>query len=593
MRRSLTLALTLGLCIACAADPPLASPCGHARVEVSLTTPGDRSELDLLLVLDGSPATSAWRPAAATELARLVRVFGSGDVDADGARDFTPAHLLHVAVIDTDMGTGAISGAPACDGGSGSDGRFHTLASGTGGCPSEFAASHPEGIFAFTAGRDDPDVLAADVACVLDAVERPCAYSRAGDAVLAALDAARQPGFLGAEAELGILVVTAQDDCSTLAPEILSSADPYGAVSPGLRCDSFADELRSIDELARQLMSLRPGHPERLHLGVAAGVPIALAGMDPATILADPAMDPRADPAAPERLAPACVRASDGALAFPASRWAHLAQALDAAGASSTLQSICNASLGGLGDTTTELLPERIWGLCLPRPIDADADGFVPCVLTMTLPAIGTTTEPEHCADLPRPEAFELDSVLRVVDPVDGSVREREVCRVRQVGRATAGIDAGWAYDDGSPDLPAGWSALPLGCQQRVGLSVIAPGHDVELRAICDERLLPGGTAVVVLGTPCDPATGTTTHSPIETCALGRVVTGDIRSAALACDAFDRSCQRACATDADCAQLPGFVCDLRVASDYFEGDVPTGLDPGAIRGFCFDPSCAR
>lgn len=594
--RTLLVVLLLAAELGCASQPAPATPCGSARVEVTITTPPDDSEVDLLIVLDGSPSMTAFAPDVVTALRGLIRELASGDRNADGILDFTPAHSLHIAVIDPDMGTGAASGAPACDAGPGDDGRLLTRGTGASGCAADYATTHPGGVFAFTAGRDDPDALATDVGCVLGAIRSDCAYDRAVDAILAALDTGRDTGFLSPEALLAIFVLTAQDECSTTQPEIFSDAAPFGGVAPGLRCDAFTDQLRPTDDVASKLLALR-ARPELLLLGIASGVPAALAGMDPAVILAAPALDPHADATQPDRLAPACTRGSDGAIAFPAARWARIAQALNAVGAATTLQSICNAPSidaladGGIyGDGVG-----HIEGLCLPRPIATDADGVAPCELTMTLPAIGTSREPEHCRDLDHAEAYTLDHVVSLVDPIDGTPRSREVCRVRQVGRAGAGIDAGWAYDDGSPALMPGWSSLGLGCAQRAGLSVIGWGHGVDVRIVCDERILPASGAAAQLGSPCDPATGMTVTSPPVPCSTAHVVNDDATSGALTCDAFGRSCQLACATDADCpgGGAIGMVCDLRSAIEYFPDGVPGGVAPSDVRHVCVDPSCRR
>ena len=142
----------------------------------------------------------------------------------------------------------------------------------------------------------------------------------------------------------------------------------------------------------------------------------------------------------------------------------------------------------------------------------------------------------------------------------------------------------GWAYDDGDPRLPAAFSWLPASCAQRIGWSVIETGHGTELRVSCDESILPGSNRVVQRGAFCDPTTGAVQGTTIG-CS----------SAELSCDAFDRTCQLACATDADCVNggLAGFICDRRIAREYFPNGVPSGVVPNAIHGVCVDWNCGR
>jgi len=516
--------------------------CGRARVEVTLTTPSNDTEVDLLLVIDGSPSMDAFRDGVVNGLSDVVREVASGDHDGDGVIDFEPARRLHVGVIGTELG--------ACAGAA--DAGFRTIGTGVGGCATDYGAVHPRGLLSFRAGRDDPDQLASDVRCLMGAVQTRCPFSRATDAITRALEESINPGFLSDGAVLAILVVSAQDDCSTSHPEIFQPALPAGTPQ-GVRCSAAADQLTNIDEVASALRARRP-NPALLFVSIASGVPPSLAGVDPSILLADPALVERIDPAHSDRLVPACTTSSH-ASAAPARRWTELARALNADGAQTTVQSICNPDLHPLADVYVERGTETRYGICLPRGLAVDAQGLVPCELTMALPPIGTSVEPEHCSDLPSPEAFQLDHVEAVTDPVDGTLRSREVCRVRQVGYAGAGTEVGWSYDDGSPQLMPAWSWLPMGCTQRIGLSAFEPGHEWELRAICDESVIAATHSAASRGLFC--GTGRTD------CSLGHAIDGDTTSATLSCNDVTHTCELACTSDEDCVAggLRGFVCD--------------------------------
>jgi hypothetical protein len=71
---------------------------------------------------------------------------------------------------------------------------------------------------------------------------------------------------------------------------------------------------------------------------------------------------------------------------------------------------------------------------------------------------------------------------------------------------------------------------------------------------------------------------------------MGHAIDGDTTTVALGCDAFTRSCQIPCTSDADCGEVDAALrCDLRSPSAYFDTTPPAGLP--ATRGFCLDPSC--
>jgi hypothetical protein len=576
--RAAVLALVLA---SCAPGPPAGpSACGgHAQLGITTTFLPTTNEVDLLFVVDSSPAMAGHERHVHDQIARLVEIVASGDATLDGVRDWYPPDVVHVAVVTTDAGTSPFTDHCSADG---DDGAFRTRSADPLLCIDDLGGAYPDGVLTFHDGRDDPHQFAGSVACVASAGSGGCAFDRGMDAIRRGLDAMHGPGLPG-EGVLGIVVITAGDDCSASDPTLYSEDASVASVPLGRRCDTFAARLAEIEDTADAILAARSS-PSLIVLSVVSGIPTAVEGRDPAVVLADPAMALVADPADATRLAAACV-SSDGARATPAVRWTRLVQSLEARGAGANLVSICSATF----DRALEMSSfgtELRFGICLPRPLRVDAEGRVPCDLMLALPLLGTTTRTVHCSELESPEAYELDHIEVATDPFDLARRQREICRVQQLPRGASGSDAGWRYDDGSS------GELPADCEQGISLRHIQVDPNVEARLLCDEILLPATDAAAQLHTACDPETGMTDEVPSVSCTIGRAAEN---GGTLACDAFARSCELPCATDADCAAggLPGYACDLRDANTFFDGGTPAGIDPTAARAFCVDLTCVE
>ena len=149
-----------------------------------------------------------------------------------------------------------------------------------------------------------------------------------------------------------------------------------------------------------------------------------------------------------------------------------LAAALASSGASVSVQSICQADFSTAFDGVLAAVGDRLADACLETGYTPAADGTIGCELYERLPAAGGD-QPWQCSDLPSSEAY-----TRVgVDEGGG-----EVCRIAQIGRAGAGTEPGWVYDDGS--LGA-FSMLPRGCARRIAFSVITPVRGATLQVVC------------------------------------------------------------------------------------------------------------
>jgi hypothetical protein len=597
-------------------------PCTTSTQEVLAENDGPDA-VDLLVLVDDSTSMAEHQAALAEQLPRLIQVLTSGDRDHDGAVDFRPVRSLHVGIVSSDMGLGPITGVPSCNPGFGDDGVLLTRSPHpASGCQADYAGTYPRGIFDFAlGGGTTPTQFASDVACVgmlgtggcglefeLEPILKALApapdpngnsivnWTRpgyrpplfAGNTVGHGSDPATNGGFLRPNSVLAILTVNDEDDASTDDFEIYSPTNPmYSSAELNVRPVAFADHLYPVQRYVDGLLGLRQTASFLVYATIT-GVPLPLSGHSPTEILADPSMTPRIDPAQPDRLVPVCTDTAGGQSAVPGRRMVQVAEGLAAAGATASVHSICNGDFAPAIDDLVARLAEALDSVCLERSVNPDAEGNVPCELLELLPAIETGGP--RCASLPHPEAYTYVRTEAYPQP-DGGTLHRELCRVRQVGRAGAGVQAGWAYDDGNPALGA-WSALPTGCGQRVGFSVVSAMTGSEVALLCTETVLPATTARVQLGDFCDPSNGATTNRQ-GLCSEGHAVAGNPQ--VLACDPFARACEVACTTDADCTEagLLSYVCDRRTALEVYgsASQIPSDLSPDTVRGFCVNPTC--
>jgi hypothetical protein len=595
------------------------NPCTRSRVGDTVQVT-NVDKVDLLLMIDNSNSMTEEQISIVTEIPRIINILTSGDRDADGMRDFTPARSLHVGIVSSDMGTGTVSGIESCSAGFGDDGIMFNHGSTGTGC----MASYPSAIFDFQDGRDDPATFSTAVGCVAALGTDGCGFEHQLESPLKALSLVpqadgsspvtwtrpgyRPPVFLGAtfghggaggtndgfmrpDSALAIIVITDEEDCSALDPSIFDRTDArYSSVDLNLRCHTFVDAQYPVQRYIDGFIGLR-SQSSLLIFGAITGVPpdAVASGLGYDAILGLEEMTERIDPVLHNRLLPSCTAPAGRGVAYPPRRIVQVAQGLDRLGASTTVQSICNTSFTGAVDVIIEKISAALAGACLPRELNPDAEGNVPCDVFQLLPQIGGSAEFQHCADLFNPDAFELER--EEVTTVGGTEVRRELCRVRQVGRAGAGTVSGWYYDDGDPRLGAA-SMLPAGCGQRIAFSVAQPVTGAEVRLECFQTILPGTGAAAQLGSFCDPSTDLVSGSTSVHCSDGIATPGYLMSN-LACDAFDRTCQVDCTTDSDCtaAGLLSYVCDHRSADEVYGDARPMELPADQIHNFCVNPTC--
>ena len=305
-------------------------------------------------------ANTIWRPSGET----LKPVAGALPTFVNVASN-SYGLSLHLAVITTDMGTGAFD---TC--GPGDGGRFQATARAD--------CSGPRGNFldmdvdSYGNPRNNYDGdLSAALACILPEVGQGCAYGQPVAAIEAALDGSvsENDGFLRSDAPLVVLVVTGGDDCTASDPLLFDpdQADTLGPLTPfrcfehGVTCDRAVDRepgtyqsctpredpaaVRDTRSIVSFLADFEPW-PGNVVVGLIAG-PAGAAGAAPVEVGLDDDGNPQ--------VLPACTT-SDSA-AIPATRLTALAEAFPERSMVATLcQNDHEQAMRDLGQVVSEVI---------------------------------------------------------------------------------------------------------------------------------------------------------------------------------------------------------------------------------------------
>jgi hypothetical protein len=600
--------------------------------------------VDLLFMIDNSSSMQVHQQQLTDQLPRMINTLVTGTWPSGSTNmPFQPPRSIHMGVVSSTMGLGPITGIPSCPAGFGDDGvLFHGSPSPQPGCMADYSASYPHGIFEFTqGGAVTATAYTQAVACVAVLGTGGCGLEFELEPILKALapspapdgtssvpwtapgytppmfyngtfghgnDPATNGGFLRANSALAIITVNDEDDGTVITDDdfaIFGTDSMYTGYQLNVRPVAFPSHLTPISRYVDGLIGLRRT-PSLLIFSTITGIPNDLSpapGM-PTTpalltqIIGDPRMIPMIDPAMTQKLLPVCQAPGGGQTAVPGIRMVQVAQGLQQRGASVAVHSVCDASFLGAIDDIVDKISSALHGACLGRALNPDASGNVNCDVLEVLPSDPDPTL-STCAGLAHPEAY---THLRDEVTMDaaGHTTTRQVCRVRQVGRAGAvATTPGWAYDDGT--LGMGISNLPTGCGQRIGFFGITPITNAEVQLQCAETILPGTGNAAELGAFCTPATMPTAtvtgnvNGTTMDCNTGVAVAGNPQH--LACDLFTRSCQIPCTTDSECttAGLLSYICDNRTATDFYAPNaIPMStpaIMPGAIHHFCVNPTC--
>ncbi len=254
-RRALGLALGLALAAAAAGactDPAPADGPGVtsrvARLEIPMFRNGN---LDLLFVIDSSPAIAPQRAKLIASYRRFIEVLESF---RGGLPD------LHIGVVTADLGTrGADDPSPG-----------PAIGTGPGSCTSEGdagelrRAASIDGSFISDLSRADgtrarnyTGSLADAFVQLADAGEAGCTYVRPLAAARQALSGIpANAGFLRDDAYLGVVLLTNDDDCS------FASSSFTGGQLDRSRC-AASGELATVDRYVASLKALKPD-PDRV-----------------------------------------------------------------------------------------------------------------------------------------------------------------------------------------------------------------------------------------------------------------------------------------------------------------------------------------
>lgn len=309
--------------------------------------PPRASAVDILLMVDNSHSMSEEQSSLAEELSSITLRLSDRGLD------------LRVGVISSDLGVG---GNPVftCEGQRLGDDAVLTTSRTvlTDECG---ALSHPPFIDFRGGDPRDRDAFGDDAACMALLGTHGCGFEQPLDAVLKALTPSTSElqfasdtsghadganaGFLRADAALAILLLTDEDDCSALDPDVFNERSTrYPGENLNLRCWEYPEAVHPISRYVEGLTALKDD-PRRIAFIPVVGVPVDRADSSYESILADPRLAEVPDPEARSQLTPSCDVPGRG-VAFPPRRILSVAAGLRDRGAQTDLFSICQENFG-------------------------------------------------------------------------------------------------------------------------------------------------------------------------------------------------------------------------------------------------------
>jgi len=331
-----------------------------------------RGELDVLLSVDSSNSMTEEQSKLASQIPHIARVFATGDIDGDGVQDVPAVRSVRIGTVSADLGTGGHV-VPTCERAEfGDDGILTTNGrTAISGCLASYPAWAELGA---GASPSDVDAFVSQVTCTAQLGTGGCGFEQQLESVVKAVTPSTSPlvfyggtsgqadranaGFLRPDAILATLILTDENDCSAVDPDLFNpSSATYGSTDLNLRCFNYPAALHDTSRFADALRSSR-ADPRDVVFGLIGGVPPDLAGADPRAILADPRMIEHVDPASPNRVEPTCV--SSTGIAMPASRLVEVAGQLPG----STVHSICADDFTPAIDAILRRVADRVSGSC-------------------------------------------------------------------------------------------------------------------------------------------------------------------------------------------------------------------------------------
>jgi hypothetical protein len=389
------------------------------------------NDLDLIFVIDDSAAMAGWQTQLGAQLATLAMVASSPN----------DPHGLHLGVVSSDLGIGAVNAAlPSCTA-RGDAGAFRSQPEAT--CTDTTLDPGATFISEIGAARNfsaPDDAAGPGVAKVFQCIAQlgagGCEFGQPLAALERALGADGQPppaanaGFLRPDATLGIVIISSEDDCSaaigiegaTLFSSDVSVDGPFthyrcnhaghlcqdpqdpsgrwmeppldppadatvtggGSALSLVNCESHeGGELISVSKFVADIRSLKADPDNQILVSVVVGPPA------PYTVEWPPG-------AAGPQIAPSCgTRNPDGSGAYgePGVRITQFANAFP----NSIMASICDQSYAPVLDYVPESSPVLPLPPCVPANIqsktDAQGNSYPDCVVNERLKTASGTQE--------------------------------------------------------------------------------------------------------------------------------------------------------------------------------------------------------
>ena len=369
MQRSRTLGLALICCLAGCERPAVV---GSATIEKQFP---NQPDLDVLFVIDNSLSTQDKQALFAQNFTRLA-------AELDGAPGGRPN--LHLGIVSTTVGTGsdAIDSGNCSKTAPNDDGRFVHVPRAVTGCTGPTGAFFSD-VSDGMGGRitNYQGTLPDAFSCIAQLGTGGCGFEEPLEAMKRALDGshAENAGFLRPEADLAVVILTDEDDCSASDPALFSLANagpsdfrcqplyaydcdqPISATAPGdytgchPRHGGYLGDVESYVTFLKHLKN-----PSQLLVTLIAG--------DPSTTIHTGTIEqPFAQSLA---LLPSCQTTIDGnlAIARPALRLDAFRRAFGDRGVFETVcQDDYSGALAQIGDSMLDMMSN-----CLDPEVDLD-----------------------------------------------------------------------------------------------------------------------------------------------------------------------------------------------------------------------------
>jgi hypothetical protein len=380
--------------------------------EVAVLPARPSRDLDLLFVIDDSPSMADKQAALATGFVRMVDKLDQ----LDGGRP-----NLHIGVVTSDMGTqGSAVASPGP--GIGTIGQGGCTGTGLDGVLQHRAYLELNGAYlvdvATGAGRiqNYAGTLIDAVAGLVRVGEGGCGFEQPFAAMRRALTNPVNAGFVRAEANLAVVIVTDEDDCSALDPALFTSDSSalgplasFRCFAQGVVCDPDAPTRPGDQHGCRPRASSRLVEPVQPFVDALLAIKpdprqVMVAGVigDPSPVHVELAALPGTTAPIPT-LSPSCTfdGATGGETAAPAVR---LAAFLDGFPGRNQRTSICDGDLSGALDAIGASAKRLVGDPCIDAAalIDSSvAPGIQPaCEVTDVRDAApGETVVLPACAD--------------------------------------------------------------------------------------------------------------------------------------------------------------------------------------------------